>query len=163
HLRLQGHGNRSSGSDSYLGAVQAKHLAVGCRRRQNRAETDELTYRQKDCLHGSPPCLRAIARACVCAGSADVRDSGSGARGAAPAADLGPEVALTEPSGGYLGKLRVTPEHGPAGTPLTVTGEGFPVGQQLELVWRTVKGHWKVTIAEYHGREFVPVAYRIAS
>src|SRR5215813_6773789 len=83
---------------------------------------------------------------------------------AAPRAeDLGPEVALTEPSGGYVGKLRVTPEHGPAGTPLTVTGEGFPAGQQLELVWRTVKGHWKVTIAEYFGREFVPVAYRIAT
>ena len=86
-----------------------------------------------------------------------------GAAFAAPrGADLGPEVALTEPSGGYVGKLRVTPEHGPAGTPLTVTGEGFPAGQQLELVWRTVKGHWKVTIAEYFGREFVPVAYRIA-
>src|SRR5215813_12804736 len=79
------------------------------------------------------------------------------------AAELGPEVALTEPSGGYVGRLRVAPEHGPAGTPLTVTGEGFPAGQELELVWRTVKGSWKVTIAEYHGREFTPTAYRIGT
>src|SRR5262245_23141255 len=83
---------------------------------------------------------------------------------AAPrAAELGPEVALTEPAGGYVGRLRVAPEHGPAGTPLTVTGEGFPAGQEVELVWRTVKGRWKVTIAEYHGREYTPVAYRIAT
>ena len=26
-----------------------------------------------------------------------------------------------------------------------------------------MKGRWKVTIAEYHGREFTPVAYRIAT
>src|SRR4029079_5757410 len=68
--------------------------------------------------------------------------------------DLGPEVALTEPSGGFVGHLKVTPSNGPVGTPVTVTGEGFPAGQELQLVWRTVKGHWKVTIAEYYGREF---------
>jgi hypothetical protein len=79
------------------------------------------------------------------------------------AAELGPEVPLTEPSGGYAGQLKVAPGHGPAGTPLTVTGEGFPAGQEFELVWRTVKGRWKVTIGEYHGREYTPVAYRIAT
>jgi len=26
-----------------------------------------------------------------------------------------------------------------------------------------VKGRWKVTTAEYHGREFTPIAYRIAT
>src|SRR6185503_3993998 len=79
------------------------------------------------------------------------------------AADLGPEVPLTEPRGGYVGELKVTPEHGPAGTPVTVTGQGFPAGQEFDLVWRTVKGRWKVTTAEYHGREYTPTAYRIAS
>ena len=44
-----------------------------------------------------------------------------------------------------------------------MTGDGFPAEQEFELVWRTVKGRWKVTIAEYHGREYTPVAYRIAT
>src|SRR5262249_3194112 len=79
------------------------------------------------------------------------------------AAELGPEVALAEPAGGYVGKLKVTPEHGPAGTPVTVTGEGVPAGQEFEVAWRTVKGRWKVAGGECHGREYAPVAYRIAA
>jgi hypothetical protein len=83
---------------------------------------------------------------------------------AAPrAADLGPEVPMAEPSGGFVGQLKVTPTHGPVGTPVTVTGQGFSAEQELQLVWRTVKGSWKVTPAEYHGREFTPAAYRIAT
>jgi hypothetical protein len=83
---------------------------------------------------------------------------------AAPkATELGPEVALTETVGGFMGRLDVAPTHGPVGTKITVTGAGFPPGQELDLVWRTVKGRWKVTIAEYLGREFIPAAYRIAT
>src|SRR6266436_9298530 len=81
---------------------------------------------------------------------------------AAPlAAALGPEVAIDEPSGGYIGRLIVSPEHGPAGTPLTVTATGLPAGEELQLVWRTVDGAWKVTDAEYHGREYRAIAYEI--
>src|ERR1041384_3911552 len=83
---------------------------------------------------------------------------------AAPrAADLGPEMPMAEPSGGFVGQLKVTPAHGSVGTPVTVTGQGFPADQEFQLVWRTVKGSWKVTPAEYHGREFIPVAYRFAT
>src|SRR5262245_27953358 len=88
---------------------------------------------------------------------------GAAARAAPRAAELGPEVAMAEPAGGFVGRLKVAPARGVAGTPLTVSGEGFPAGQNFDLVWRTVKGRWKVTIAEYHGREYTPAAYRIAS
>src|SRR6266446_10605480 len=74
---------------------------------------------------------------------------------------LGPEVAIGEPSGGYVGRLTVAPEHGPAGTPLTVTAERLPAGEEFQLVWRTVNGAWKVADAEYHGRDYHPVAYEI--
>src|SRR5438105_6268655 len=77
-------------------------------------------------------------------------------------AALGPEVAIGETSGGYIGRLTVMPEHGPAGTPLTVTAEGLPAGEEFQLVWRTVDGAWKVTDTEYHGREYRAVAYEIA-
>ena len=83
---------------------------------------------------------------------------------AAPsAAELGPVIAAGEPSGGFVGQLKVTPEHGPVGTPVTVTGEGFPAGQNYQLVWSTVKGSWKTTIAEYLGREYTPINYQIAT
>jgi hypothetical protein len=76
---------------------------------------------------------------------------------------LGPEVVIGEPSGGYVGRLVVAPEHGPTGTPLTVTAEGLPPGEEFQLVWRTVDGAWKVTDAEYRGREYRAVAYEIAN
>src|ERR1700719_939866 len=83
---------------------------------------------------------------------------------AAPrAAELGPTAPLAEPSGGFVGQLRVTPAHGPVGASSTVTGEGFPAGQDLDLVWATVTGSWKVSTAEYFGREYRPAAYRIAT
>ena len=82
---------------------------------------------------------------------------------AAPrAGELGPEAPMAEPGGGYVGRLEVTPARGPAGTSVAVMGDGFPAGQEFDLVWRTVQGRWKVTVAEYHGREFTPVGYRIA-
>ena len=44
---------------------------------------------------------------------------------------------------------------------MTITAEGLPAEQEFDLVWRTVIGTWKVADAEYHGREYKPIAYRI--
>jgi hypothetical protein len=79
------------------------------------------------------------------------------------AVNLGPEVTLAQPSGGYVGRMAVAPEHGPIDTPVTMTAEGLPAEQEFDLVWTTVKGSWKVANAEYHGREYRRVAYRIAT
>src|SRR5258708_22401194 len=88
---------------------------------------------------------------------------GSSAQAAPRGTDFGPEAPMAEPSGGFVGQLKVTPSRGPVGTPVTVTGQGLPAEQEFQLVWRTVKGSWKVTPAEYHGREFTPAAYRFAT
>jgi len=47
--------------------------------------------------------------------------------------------------------------------PVTVAGEGFAAGREFDLVWGTVTGSWKVSNAEYFGREYTPAAYRIAT
>src|SRR5215831_14459450 len=73
---------------------------------------------------------------------------------AASAAALGPEVEVGEPSGGYVGRLDVSPTHAPAGAPVTLRAEGLPANQEFQLVWATAAGAWKVTDTEYHGREF---------
>ncbi len=82
---------------------------------------------------------------------------------AAPAPSaLGPEVGVSKPRDGYVGRMDVSPEHGPAGAPVTVTAEGLPPGQEFQVVWVTVNGSWNVADAEYHGREFSQIAYEIA-
>ncbi len=79
-----------------------------------------------------------------------------------PATALGPEVTVGTPDGGYVGQLTVTPDHGPVGTPIKVAGAGLPPNQEFELIWRTVKGQWRVSQAQYLGREYTPVAYQLA-
>src|SRR5262249_24975469 len=74
---------------------------------------------------------------------------------------LGPEVAITRPRDGYVGRLDVTPEHGPAGTEVTVSASELPPNAELQLVWRTVKGRWKVDGPGYHGPAFAPAGYEI--
>jgi hypothetical protein len=81
---------------------------------------------------------------------------------AAPASALGPEVKVSKPRDGYVGRMDVLPEHGPAGTPVTVTAEGLPPGEEFQIVWVTYNGEWKVGNAEYHGREFNEAAYEVA-
>ena len=85
------------------------------------------------------------------------------AQAASEAAALGPEVTLAQPKDGFIGKLSVSPQHGAAGTPVTVAAEGLPASQEINLVWRTMHGAWKAGNGEYHGRSYTPVAYRIAT
>ncbi len=87
----------------------------------------------------------------------------SGGARSGTAADFGPHVSLAEPSGGYSGKLALLPAHGPVGGKIHAAGSGFPANQNLDLVWRTVEGRWKVGNGEYHGRDYMPEAYRIAA
>jgi hypothetical protein len=103
---------------------------------------------------------RAAGLACALTALAVLGQSGSAP--AAPLTALGPEVAVGKPSNGYVGRLDVVPEHAPAGTPVTLKAEGLPPGQEFQFIWVTVNGEWKVANAEYHGREFTPVAYEIA-
>lgn len=84
------------------------------------------------------------------------------AQSLAPAAALGPQVKVGQPENGYVGRLTVNPDHGPVGTPVTVAGAGLPPSQSFDLVWRTVKGRWQVADAQYRGRDYTTVGYRIA-
>jgi hypothetical protein len=79
------------------------------------------------------------------------------------AVSLGPKVMVGKPSGGYVGQMTLTPDHGPIGTPVKVSAKALPPNQEFDLVWQTVKGRWKVQGASYRGREYKPVAYRIAT
>ena len=81
---------------------------------------------------------------------------------AAADAQLGREAPLATHHG-FIGRMVVSPEHGPPGTPVRVTAEGLPANSDFQLVWRTVKGRWKVAQAEYHGREYQPAAFEIAT
>jgi hypothetical protein len=80
----------------------------------------------------------------------------------AAGAQLGREAPLATPHG-FIGRMAVSPEHGLPGTPVRVTAEGLPADTDFQLVWRTVKGGWKVAQGEYHGREYAPAAFEIAT
>jgi hypothetical protein len=76
---------------------------------------------------------------------------------------LGPEAAAAQPSGGYVGRLALSPSHGPAGSMIAVTADNLPANQDFELVWGTMRGSWKAANGEYHGRAYNPAFYRIAT
>lgn len=98
-----------------------------------------------------------------CAALAFVLTSPAMAGAAKPPSALGPEAPISKiPDKGFVGHVSVTPSHGEVGTPVTVKATGLPANTEVSLVWRTVKGRWKVGDAQYNGRDFTPVAYRIA-
>lgn len=65
----------------------------------------------------------------------------------------------------FVGHATVEPRQAPVGTSITVSGTGFPSGEQFDLVWHTVEGSWDIRgdyQEEYHGRVFDEVRYTIA-
>ena len=76
--------------------------------------------------------------------------------------ELGPQIEAGQPQDGYIGALTLTPDHGAGGARVRVTASKLPPNEEFDLVWRTMRGAWKVSHGEYHGREYLPVAYRIA-
>src|SRR5258708_16883640 len=48
---------------------------------------------------------------------------------------------------------------GKGGTRCAVRGEKSPPNKECEVIWGAVSGGWKVTEAEYKGREFIPADY----
>jgi len=72
--------------------------------------------------------VRGLARvsALICALAVCVSFSSGSVRAIPRAAELGPQVPLTKPRDGYVGHLALAPTHGAVGTPIMVTGEGFP-------------------------------------
>lgn len=65
------------------------------------------------------------------------------------------------PPSAFMGRMSLSPDHGPAGSIVTVTGTGLPANAAMELVWHTVTGSWVLkgpSREEYHGRKFDLVA-----
>jgi hypothetical protein len=77
-------------------------------------------------------------------------------------AQMGPRASMSEPRGGFVGKMVLSPPKGPGGTRVAVSIKGLPSGEEFELVWRTVEGKWKVSEGQYNGREYLPVGYVIS-
>ncbi len=77
--------------------------------------------------------------------------------------ELGPVALLAEPVGGYVGHMALTPDHGYGGAQVRVEASGLPAQTDVDVVWRTQHGEWRVREGEYHGRQYLPAAYRIAT
>ncbi len=99
----------------------------------------------------------------ACAAVALLLPFAAPAGAAEPPSALGPEAPVSKiPESGFVGHVSVAPTHGAVGTPVTVKADGLSAGAEVQLVWRTVKGSWKVDNAQYNGRDFQSVAYQIA-
>ena len=107
--------------------------------------------------------MSAVAKLLIAASALLAVGAPGAACAASKAAELGPAIEAATPQGGYVGKLALSPDHGPAGTSVLATGDGLPPNQEVALVWQTMRGAWKAGNGEYHGREYRPVFYRVAT
>lgn len=66
----------------------------------------------------------------------------------------------------FVGQVSLDPASGPAGTEVTVRGEGLPASETLSLDWSTVEGSWVLDgdlSEEYMGRHFEEKRERLGS
>ncbi len=66
----------------------------------------------------------------------------------------------------YTGSFSLSPQHAPAGATVTATGTGMAPNAQLDLVWNTVKGSWKLEgkyKESFKGRDFQPVTQKMGT
>ncbi len=64
-----------------------------------------------------------------------------------------------------VGRLSLSPDHGPWGTRVTATSAGLEPGAGYDLVWTSVDGAWKLSAdrTAYEGRQYRPVQRTLAS
>ncbi len=72
----------------------------------------------------------------------------------------GPVAAAATPSTN-MGVLKVTPDTGVTGTPVTISGSGLPLGADLTLTWSTANVTWLLdpqpSTVNYRGRQTTPL------
>src|SRR5262245_57903751 len=101
---FQGHCNDDGRNDADLGAIQASAVAAHGDRRRAGNEEVRAGRIYEDLLRS----LRQIGECAIVAGARAAEPCGRSPLTAA----LGPEVVIGEPSGGYVGRLVIAPEHG---------------------------------------------------
>jgi hypothetical protein len=63
---------------------------------------------------------------------------------------------------GFVGTLEVTPDRGPVGTRVTLTGRGLPPNAAIDVLWETVQAEWLQDPPLFKGIGVREVRYRIA-
>src|SRR5579859_1996161 len=65
-----------------------------------------------------------------------------------------------------MGLLKVAPDHGVTGTPVTISGSGLAPGAAVTLTWSTANVTWMLdpqpSTVDYHGRVATPLAVVIS-
>lgn len=91
-------------------------------------------------------------------------ETSEGADAAAAADQTAP--AVDERPVDFTGDLTVAPTSGPAGTEVTVTGDGLPAATDLDVLWVSADCDWVLEgeqLEEYHGRQCTPREDPVAS
>src|SRR3990170_1701884 len=64
---------------------------------------------------------------------------------------------------GFVGALEVTPDRGPVGTRITLTGRGLPANAAVDVLWQTVEAEWLQEPPLFKGIGIREVQHRIAT